>query len=266
MCNVCGCGEENHTVGISQSHGGEGHVGDSDGAVPLLHFGNNRAGVTVAGQSEHQLVELQHNLMQQNDGYAQRVRAYLKERNICSFNLLSSPGSGKTSLLTHTLQQLLGQECYVIEGDQQTRLDAERIAAAGAKALQVNTGKGCHLDAHMIWHGLEKLDPTPGSLLFVENVGNLVCPAGFDLGETRRVVLLSVTEGDDKPLKYPDAFHSADLVVITKVDLLAHVDFQSQRCRAWVKELNPDVEIMEVSVTSGSGIDDWLEWVLNVAR
>jgi len=177
-------------------------------------------------------------------------------------NLLSSPGSGKTTLLAQTISDLKESiNMAVIEGDQQTANDAERIRATGVKAVQINTGKGCHLDAHMIAHALQKLQPQDDSLLFIENVGNLVCPASFDLGEAYKVVILSVTEGEDKPLKYPDMFHAADMLIINKIDLLPYLDFDLQQCINHARRVNPEIEILELSATKGEGLAQWYDWI-----
>jgi len=177
-------------------------------------------------------------------------------------NLLSSPGSGKTTLLAQTISDLKESiNMAVIEGDQQTANDAERIRATGVKAVQINTGKGCHLDAHMIAHALQKLQPQDDNLLFIENVGNLVCPAGFDLGEAYKVVILSVTEGEDKPLKYPDMFHAADMLIINKIDLLPYLDFDLQQCINLTRRVNPEIEILELSATKGEGLAQWYDWI-----
>jgi len=193
---------------------------------------------------------------------AQRNRGYFDAKNILALNLVSSPGSGKTSLLERTLKDLQGQmEFAVIEGDQQTTNDADRIAATGTKVSQINTGKGCHLDAHMILHALQGLKPAENSVLFIENVGNLVCPAMFDLGERERVVIISVTEGDDKPLKYPDMFHSSTLCIINKTDLLPYVPFDIEKVKLNAKKVNHHLEIIEVSCTSGEGLPLWYNWL-----
>ncbi|MDH5731878.1 MAG: hydrogenase nickel incorporation protein HypB, partial [Gammaproteobacteria bacterium] len=177
-------------------------------------------------------------------------------------NLVSSPGSGKTTLLTRTLNDLKsGLPMAVIEGDQQTANDAERISATGVPVVQINTGKGCHLDAHMISHAMEKLTIENNSVLFIENVGNLVCPAMFDLGETHKVAILSITEGEDKPIKYPDLFHAADLLLLNKLDLLPYLDFDVDQCIAYARQVNSNIEIIQVSATLGTGLNDWYAWL-----
>ncbi|GAB6067847.1 hydrogenase nickel incorporation protein HypB [Methylothermus subterraneus] len=207
-------------------------------------------------------MRIEENLLAANDRYAQANRAWLAARGAWMINLMASPGAGKTSLLVRTLREL-GRRfpCAVIEGDQQTSLDAERIRACGVKALQINTGKACHLDAHHVGHALAKLDPPKGAWVFVENVGNLVCPAAFDLGEQMRVVLLSVTEGEDKPLKYPYMFHRADLILITKIDLLPYVEFDLKRCLEYVRRLKPQVEALKLSARTGEGMEAWYAWL-----
>jgi hydrogenase nickel incorporation protein HypB len=186
---------------------------------------------------------------------------------VFALNLVSSPGSGKTTLLVRTIERLAGRLAVaVIEGDQQTTFDAERIRATGAPAIQINTGKGCHLDAAMVEAALGRLAPADGSVLMVENVGNLVCPAGFDLGEAHKVVVLSVTEGEDKPLKYPDMFHAASLMLLNKVDLLPYLSFDVARCVANARRVHPGIEVIEISATSGAGLDDWIGWIERGAR
>jgi hydrogenase nickel incorporation protein HypB len=203
---------------------------------------------------------LEERILLKNDGLAEENRRWLAERNVRSVNLMSSPGAGKTSLLERTIRASDG-EVTVIEGDQETLFDAERIRAAGAHAVQVNTGAGCHLDAAMVRRALEELAPRPGGVLFIENVGNLVCPALFDLGEGRRVVVVSVTEGDDKPLKYPHMFAAAQLVVLNKTDLLPYVDFDVDRFLGDARKLNPGVDVLPMSVRTGDGFDAWQDWL-----
>lgn len=207
-------------------------------------------------------VSIETDILTTNNRYAASNRQCLSEKNVLALNLLSSPGSGKTTLLARTISDLKDSfEMAVIEGDQQTSNDADRIRTTGVQAVQVNTGKGCHLDAHMIGHALEKLQPQHGSLLFIENVGNLVCPASFDLGEAFKVVILSVTEGEDKPLKYPDMFHVADVMIINKIDLLPYLDFDMQQCVAYARQVNPQIKILQLSASKGNGLDSWYAWL-----
>ena len=208
------------------------------------------------------MVQIEQDILAKNDRYAAANRAAFAERGILALNLVSSPGSGKTTLLTRTIEDLKSEIAFsVIEGDQQTENDAERIRATGAPAVQINTGKGCHLDAHMIGHALETLNPEPESVVLIENVGNLVCPAGFDLGEAHKVVVLSVTEGEDKPLKYPDMFHAADLMLLNKADLLPHLTFDVDACVAAARRVNPRIKILTTSATTGDGLADWYAWL-----
>ena len=207
-------------------------------------------------------ITLEQKVLAKNDVIADRNRGWLAEHEILAFNVTSSPGAGKTTLLEQTIRRLGAQrQVAVIEGDQETLLDADRITAAGARAVQVNTGAGCHLDAEMIDRALHTLNPDRGSLLFIENVGNLVCPALFDLGEHSKVVVISVTEGTDKPLKYPHMFAAAGLVLINKIDLLPYVDFDLELCARHARSVNPDVEILPVSATKGDGMDIWYQWI-----
>ncbi|MCU0813999.1 MAG: hydrogenase nickel incorporation protein HypB [Burkholderiaceae bacterium] len=211
-------------------------------------------------------MQVERDLLAKNDEHARRNRAWLAGRGVFALNLVSSPGAGKTTLLVRTIERLAGRlPVAVIEGDQQTSFDADRIRATGAPALQINTGKGCHLDAAMIETAIARLDPAPGSVLMIENVGNLVCPAAFDLGEAHKVVVLSVTEGEDKPLKYPDMFHAASLMLLNKVDLLPHVDFDVARCLDGARRVNPAIEVLQVSATTGEGLDAWIAWIERAA-
>ena len=216
----------------------------------------------VASTSEGELVVVEERLLAKNDHVATHVRRSLVERGAVGVNLMSSPGAGKTSLLERTIADLgTDRAVCVIEGDQETSVDADRIRAAGARAVQVNTGSGCHLDASMVHRALHELDPPDGALVFMENVGNLVCPALFDLGEAAKVVLISVTEGDDKPLKYPPMFAAADLVIVNKTDLLPYVDFDVDRLVAQAQELNPAVVVLTLSVHTGDRIGEWYRWL-----
>jgi hydrogenase nickel incorporation protein HypB len=208
------------------------------------------------------LVAVEQDILAKNDALAATNRRRLAALGVFAVNLVSSPGSGKTTLLVKTIEALRGRcEVTVIEGDQETSLDADRIRATGARAVQVNTGKGCHLDADMVGRALERLAPGAGSLLMIENVGNLVCPAAFDLGEAHKVVVLSVTEGEDKPLKYPEMFRRSSLMLLNKCDLLPHVEFDVARCVEYARRVNPAIAVIRVSATTGQGMGEWLGWI-----
>lgn len=212
--------------------------------------------------SESRKLRIEVDILGKNNEYAAKNRSVFSARNILALNLVSSPGSGKTSLLTKTLTDLKPSHAMaVIEGDQQTANDAERIRETGVAAVQINTGKGCHLDAHMVGHAMENLGLENNSLLFIENVGNLVCPAEFDLGEAHKVAILSVTEGEDKPLKYPDMFHAADVMILNKVDLLPYVNFDVEKCIAYARRVNPGIEVIQLSATQGTGMNHWYQWL-----
>ncbi len=272
MCTVCGCSEGEVSI--------EGHAHDHDHDYRLahshsfglnrkrdLHFGHGPAHAHAPGLSQERMVQIEQDILGKNDEFAAANRRWFSERGIFALNLVSSPGSGKTTLLVKTIGALKNRMAVaVVEGDQQTSADADRIRATGAPAIQVNTGKGCHLDAHMVGHALERLAPAEGSLLMIENVGNLVCPAAFDLGEAHKVVILSVTEGEDKPLKYPDMFHAADLMLLSKVDLLPYLNFDVARCIAYARQINPALQVMQVSATSGEGMMAWLDWLTEGVR
>jgi len=208
------------------------------------------------------MVQIEEDILGKNNEYAAANRRWFGEHGVLALNLVSSPGSGKTTLLARTIDALQAELALsVIEGDQQTANDAERIRETGVKALQINTGKGCHLDGHMVGHALETLQPDDGSVVFIENVGNLVCPAAFDLGEAHKVAILSVTEGEDKPVKYPDMFHAADLVLLNKIDLLPYLEFDVDRCIEYARRVNPGIRVLQVSATTGAGMDGWYQWV-----
>ena len=227
-----------------------------------LHFGHGPAGVHVGGVEQGRLVQLEIDILAKNNDFAARNRRWFAAHGVQALNLVSSPGSGKTTLLCATIRRLHGtQAVAVIEGDQQTANDAERIRATGAPAVQINTGKGCHLDADMIARALPRLPLDPGTLLFIENVGNLVCPAAFDLGEAAKVAILSVTEGEDKPLKYPDIFAAASLVLLNKSDLLPHLDFDLEYALDCLRRVNPRAPVLSVSAKTGEGLDAWLAWL-----
>lgn len=208
------------------------------------------------------VLRIEEDLLAKNNRLAAENRKVFLENRLLVFNLVSSPGSGKTTLLERTLTDLQQEFSFaVLEGDQQTSNDADRIAATGVPAVQINTGSGCHLDAHMVGHGVEKFDLQDLDVLMIENVGNLVCPAAFDLGEDRKIVFLSVTEGEDKPLKYPDMFKAADVLLLTKIDLLPYLHFDIEQCKAFARQVNPHLLIFELSCQNGSGLTDWYNWL-----
>jgi len=213
--------------------------------------------------SQSRMIEIEQNILSKNDEYAHDNRHTFGHKGLFVLNLVSSPGSGKTTLLTETIQRLKSRlPLGVIEGDQQTANDADRIRQTGVPAIQVNTGKGCHLDAHMVGHAISHLGLKDYGLLFIENVGNLVCPSAFDLGEDHKVAILSVTEGEDKPIKYPDMFAAADLMLLNKVDLLPHLNFDVDACIRYAQKVNPNIEVIQVSATQGEGMDTWINWLL----
>lgn len=273
MCVVCGCSDSGatHPHPSHQHH----HAPATEAPVQVnpangdLHFGAGSARVSVPGMSQARAIKLETDILGANNRVAAQNRAHFESHGVTALNLVSSPGSGKTTLLCATIEALKahapGLAVSVIEGDQQTSFDAERIAATGVPAIQVNTGKGCHLDALMVRDALDHLPALDQGLLFIENVGNLVCPAGFDLGEAHKVVLLSVTEGEDKPLKYPDMFHAADVMLLTKIDLAPHTDFDIARCLNYARQVNPDLTIFQVSSRSGEGMPAWLDWLRGFA-
>ncbi len=227
-----------------------------------LHYGHGEAGTHAPGMSQRRMLEVEINVLEKNNQIAARNRARFAAKHQLALNLVSSPGSGKTTLLTETLMRLNARvPCAVIEGDQQTVNDAARIRETGTPAIQVNTGKGCHLDAQMIADAAPRLPLADNGILFIENVGNLVCPASFDLGERHKVAVLSVTEGEDKPLKYPHMFAAASLMLLNKIDLLPYLKFDVEKCLAYAREVNPAIDIILISATSGEGMDTWLNWL-----
>lgn len=243
-------------------HSPQGHSHIHDHGDGSVHYGHGPAGAHAPGMSQAQMVKIEQGILAKNDGFADQNRDWLAQRGILALNLVSSPGSGKTTLLVRTIEALKGHMAVsVVEGDQQTSFDAERIRATGAPALQINTGKGCHLDAHMVGRALDKLAPPEQSLLLIENVGNLVCPAAFDLGEAAKVVVLSVTEGEDKPLKYPDMFAAARLMLVNKLDLLPHLSFKLDDAIAYARRVNPRLEVICLSATTGEGFAAWTAWI-----
>lgn len=255
MCTTCGCGSGEVKIEGHAHHHGHSHSRD-------MHYGKGPAHAHAPGLSQSRMLEIEQNILGKNDEYAQQNRHYFTDNGILTLNLVSSPGSGKTTLLTRTINDLKPDlSLSVIEGDQQTTHDAERIRETGVSAVQINTGKGCHLDAHMVGHAVENLAPDKDSVLFIENVGNLVCPAAFDLGEAHKVAILSVTEGEDKPLKYPDMFFAADIMLLNKIDLLPYLEFDVAMCIEYARRVNPDIQVLKISATSGEGMDEWYQWI-----
>ena len=274
MCSVCGCGESEVRIdgtAPGDHHHHHGHGSDHHHA----HHANGARNLDFSTQIAHnpdledggsRLLRIEQDILAKNDGFAAGNRRRLNAAGVLALNLVSSPGAGKTTLLTATIAGLGGEtNVAVIEGDQETANDAERIRETGVAAIQINTGRGCHLDAHMIAHALDGLPLTAGGVLFIENVGNLVCPAAFDLGERHKVAILSITEGEDKPLKYPDMFAASDLMILNKIDLLPYVDFEVGRCIDYARRVNPDIEVLQLSAKSGDGMSAWLDW-LRAAR
>ncbi|MFN4057677.1 MAG: hydrogenase nickel incorporation protein HypB [Roseinatronobacter sp.] len=251
------------------SHGGHTHAHphdhahgpDHDHSHDHHHYGQGAAGVSVPGMSQARLIQIESDILAKNNVYAASNRRVLRALGGFAVNLVSSPGSGKTTLLCKTIEALGDQPLAVIEGDQQTSNDADRIRATGARAVQINTGKGCHLDGHMVGHAMDDLRLAPGSMLFIENVGNLVCPAAFDLGEDAKVAILSVTEGEDKPLKYPDMFTAAKVAILNKIDLAPHCDADLDAYEANLKRINPTITVLRVSARTGEGMGAWLDWL-----
>jgi hydrogenase nickel incorporation protein HypB len=265
MCSVCGCGQGTVQIegqGQENLEHRDHHVHDHDHAHHPAHAHVHFQTVTPPAADTPRLLRLEQDLLAYNQGFADANRRLFEARGLLALNLVSSPGSGKTSLLARTLEALREEmPLAVIEGDQQTSRDADRLRATGVPAVQVNTGKGCHLDAHMVGHALEALALSEGGVLFIENVGNLVCPAGFDLGEVHKVVVLSVTEGEDKPLKYPNMFAAADLLLLNKTDLLPHLDFDVEQCLEYARRINPDLVVLQLSARTGEGLTAWLDWL-----
>jgi len=254
MCTTCGCSTADHHHDHDHDHaGGHTHSHDHEERHSHGHGAESGRRTTIA---------IEEDILGKNNRLASFNRALFREKGIFVLNLVSSPGSGKTTLLERTLSELSHKLRFaVIEGDQQTDNDARRIAATGVPVRQINTGAGCHLDAHMIMHGTEDFDLDNLDLLLIENVGNLVCPAAFDLGENHMVVVLSVTEGEDKPLKYPQMFHNSTVMLLNKTDLLPHIDFDVEKCKEYARRVNPGIIIFEVSARSGEGMEAWYQWL-----
>ena len=283
MCDTCGCGnpdefkihdhnhehahghphdhehthEDGHRHTHSHGHEGHDHIHDHDHDHDHDHGHDH-----PHEHAQKKVISLNMDILSENNRMAERNRGWFEAKHVLCLNLVSSPGSGKTTILEKTIQSLVStQKLFVIEGDQQTTRDADRIEKSGAPAIQINTGSGCHLDAKMIQLALKKLEVSDHAILFIENVGNLVCPAMFDLGEQKRVVVISVTEGDDKPMKYPYMFQSSNLCIINKTDLLPYVDFKVETAMAYARQLNPDLEFILMSAKTGEGMAEWFDWL-----
>jgi hydrogenase nickel incorporation protein HypB len=282
MCETCGCGNpDGYTIHDHHHkhdpHHDHPHDHDHDHSHTHDHGHNHdhshNHGHDHAHSHDHdhphgekKIISLNTDILSENNLLAQRNRGYFEGRNVLAVNMVSSPGSGKTTILEKTIVALLPtRKIFVIEGDQQTTRDADRIEKSGAPAIQINTGSGCHLDAKMIQQALQKMEVGTHSILFIENVGNLVCPAMFDLGEQKRVVVISVTEGDDKPLKYPYMFQSSDLCIINKTDLLPYVDFNLETAMNYARQLKPGLQFILMSAKTGEGMTQWHDWLINQA-
>ncbi|MBA2408940.1 MAG: hydrogenase nickel incorporation protein HypB [Gammaproteobacteria bacterium] len=285
MCATCGCSDHDavtvtaladgharpaempaqHMHDHDHDHDHDNHAhGDHDHAHPHAHNHNRPHHEHEHGHAHQHgtLIALEQEVLARNSQLAERNRGWFEGRNILALNLVSSPGAGKTTLLERTIRDLHDEPVIsVIEGDQATFNDAERIGGTGCKVVQINTGAGCHLDADMLARGLKQLAPPLDSVVMIENVGNLVCPALFDLGERAKVVILSVTEGDDKPVKYPHMFRASRLMILNKIDLLPHVSFDVERCIDYARRINPDIEVLQLSATTGEGMNDWYVWL-----
>lgn len=259
MCGICGCGDTQSNVKGGYKPAQLHHHG-----IMSLHRHDHQHHQDTHSE---RMIQVEQDILSKNNSYAAQNRQYFQQHKILALNFVSSPGAGKTTLLVETIKLLKEQiSIAVIEGDQQTEHDADRIRATGTKALQINTGKACHLDAHDIGHAVLDLQVGDGSFLAIENVGNLVCPSSFDLGEAHKVVVLSVTEGDDKPIKYPDMFHAADLMIINKMDLLPYVNFDVARCIEFAKRVNPTIEVLQLSATKPDSLNEWTNWITNQMR
>jgi hydrogenase nickel incorporation protein HypB len=272
MCDTCGCGQPGNVVTITKpgdeihehTHDGNTHSHSHDHEHHDHHHHDDHKNHVHHDHSYNhgRVLQVEQDVLQKNNLMAERNRGYFNGRKVLALNLVSSPGSGKTSILEKTILALKNEiSISVIEGDQQTMRDANRIYQTGAPVVQVNTGNGCHLDADMIHKAVHKLDLPEKSILIIENVGNLVCPALFDLGEEKKIVIISVTEGDDKPLKYPTMFSVSDICLINKTDLLPYVDFDIQKCRDYALQVNHHLKFFEVSARTDQGLETWYEWL-----
>ncbi len=275
MCTTCGCEQPDNTTRYTIPGQEDTHEHNNEHSHEHLHPHNHKHEHSHSHEHDHEhshshshdhshskVVQLEQDVLEQNNLLAERNRGFFEAKNIKAINMVSSPGSGKTTLIEKIITDLKSElKFYVIEGDQQTMNDANRINATGAPVIQINTGQGCHLDAEMVNNGVKKLDVADNSVLIIENVGNLVCPAMFDLGEAHRIVVISVTEGEDKPLKYPGMFNSSDICIINKTDLLPHVDFNIKKAKEYALQVNHHLKFFEVSAKTGEGLDKLYEWL-----
>jgi hydrogenase nickel incorporation protein HypB len=270
MCTICGCSDTQaatYTVPGAHAHMhghdlGHSHEHDHDHGHTHTHTPAEDPHAVMHAAMHGRTIALEQDILAKNKILAERNRGWFEGREVLALNVMSSPGSGKTSLLERTIHALNNEmNIYVVEGDQAGTNDAERIRATGCAVIQVNTGAGCHLEADMLARSMQQLNPRSGSLVLIENVGNLICPALFDLGERAKVVVISVTEGDDKPTKYPHMFRACRLMLINKIDLLPHVRFDVDRCIAHAREVNPDIQVLQVSAETGQGMDAWYQWL-----
>jgi hydrogenase nickel incorporation protein HypB len=275
MCATCGCGGDGETTVLNLQTGlaarGQSleHV-HADGTRHAHAHGHDHLHTRHHRNEPHidahgTVIDIEARILAKNDAQATRNREWLAGRQILALNLVSAPGAGKTTLLERTIAAAHDLPLCVIEGDQATSRDGERIRRAGAPVVQLNTGSGCHLDATMVRRGLAELQPDVGSVVLIENVGNLVCPALFDLGEHAKVVIFSVTEGEDKPLKYPHMFRAAGLILLNKIDLLPHLDFSPAQAAENIRQVNPEAAILDVSARTGAGLSGWLDWLRDAA-
>ncbi len=273
MCGTCGCGSGENGVSIQNpkeikthlhEHEHDHHHPDAEHghSHEHTHDGHTHSHEHARDHHHKTIIEVEQDILHHNDVMAARNRGYFDAKNIFALNLVSSPGSGKTSLLERTLKDLKAEiPFFVIEGDQQTLNDANRIAAIDIPVIQINTGKGCHLESDMIYDAVKKLDISDNAVLMIENVGNLVCPSMFDLGESKRVVIISTTEGEDKPIKYPDMFHTSDLCIINKIDLLPYLNVDLEKLKQYALKVNPKLQFVELAATTGEGMEAWYQWL-----
>ncbi len=271
MCGTCGCGSENNGPTILKpgehihahnEHQHEHSHGEHSHSHQEEHHHHDGHTHSHDHNHKHKVLEIEQDILQNNQVLAARNRGYFEAKNIFALNMVSSPGSGKTSILERTLTHLKDEvSFYVIEGDQQTLNDANRIDAINIPVIQINTGKGCHLESDMVYDAVKRLNIKDNSILMIENVGNLVCPSMFDLGESKRVVIISTTEGEDKPIKYPDMFYTSDICIINKIDLLPYVNIDIQKLKNYALQVNPNLQFFEISATTGEGMDEWYKWL-----